>query len=302
MFNNQNSYLHLINENKTDSAVVVFPNVMPKNHQKFLISLLLSMGCYETEFDLYEEGTLIAAYRKAGLLSQSTPVSQEDIKKILREYILKFAIYVPGSHVSHDRNFLDASAALNSLTGELVSHETPQLVYTALQQECDQKIRAYINTKQGNLQQQLHAMVTDVSKPALKSFLDVSITEPLSWSIEQSSVTLNSEQLMCYTSIKRVIDAYLNNASFFLRHQFVVGLPGSGKSFVLTHALFYACCTGLKCYVTSLSSERAMAFGGSHINELLIYQLPKFLMLLKALTAVCKSLFLITTKGCFWNV
>ena len=35
------------------------------------------MGCYETKFDLYEEGTLISANKKAGLLSQSKSVSRQ---------------------------------------------------------------------------------------------------------------------------------------------------------------------------------------------------------------------------------
>ena len=44
-------------------------------------------------------------------------------------------------------------------------------------------------------------------------------------------------------------------------------MPGSGKTFVVTHA-FFALCNDLNVMITSLSSERAMQFSGMHIHDL----------------------------------
>ena len=45
-------------------------------------------------------------------------------------------------------------------------------------------------------------------------------------------------------------------------------MPGSGKTFLVGHALFHAVCKGMNAMITSLSSERAMQFAGMHIHDL----------------------------------
>ena len=58
-----------------------------------------------------------------------------------------------------------------------------------------------------------------------------------------------------------------NNFDSYNKYTFVLGMPGSGKTFIDCHALFDAMCKGLNVMISALSSERSMNFGGSHIHE-----------------------------------
>ena len=88
-------------------AVVVFSNVIPKHSLNFLISLLLQFGRYETEFDLYEGGNIVSAYQAGGLIKDANSATIDEVNSILRDFVLKRVVFVPGSHVSQDRQVID---------------------------------------------------------------------------------------------------------------------------------------------------------------------------------------------------
>ena len=261
--------LVLVSEERQNDAVVVFSNVMPRNIPKFLISFLLITGKFETEFDLYKHGTLVDAYYRAGLLPSTSNITDDDLNRLLREYILNLGIFVPGSNVAHEKNFLDAKTAFYSLRDSVSILHTPTILYSSLQDECSEKVRNYLTQKLELCYRNVHAQVTTALKPTVQEFLSVSPTDPVHWPLQNiGSSFFTPEQENCVKAIKNIVDAYCNGTSTLLKHQFLVGMPGSGKTFLMTHVLFYARCCGLNFMVTSLSAERSLCFGGSHIHEL----------------------------------
>ena len=252
-----------------DEAVVVFTNVLPRNTPKFLVAFLLSSGYYETEFDLYQAGSLQGAYCQGGLLSSATKITGADIKNLLRFYITNFGIFVPGSHVSHDKNFLQAEASFSSLRDNNLVQPTPQIIYTALETDCNEKVSSLIRQKLQLCFRNIYSQVEISGKPSLDDFLSATLLQPLQMDIDnENAIVLTDEQQQCFMSIKNAVDAYCRSTTSFIRHQIVVGMPGSGKTFVMVQLLFYARCCGLNFIVTSLSAERSLTFGGTHLHEL----------------------------------
>ena len=250
-------------------AVVVFPNVIPKHAPNFLINFLLQFGKYETEFDLYNSALLTVAYEKAGLLEDSTNVTQEDLNKLLKKFILRRVVFVPGSHVSQDRQKLEAKAAFSLLMDCPENMDTPTIIYNALRDECSQELQNAINNKFCAVASQLYSLVQDSAKPDIESILNKQASDPLRYNpLCSNDIKFNEEQKVVLESLLRTLDTFVSSAPRFFRFQFVVGMPGSGKTFVIVHALLYALCIGLDVMVTSLSSERAMQFSGVHIHEL----------------------------------
>ena len=259
----------LVSQEEQNDAVVVFSNVMPRNIPKFLISFLLITGKFETEFDLYKHGTLVDAYYRAGLLPSTSNITDDDLNCLLRQYILNLGIFVPGSNVAHEKNFLDAKQAFYSLRDSISVLHTPTILYSSLQEECSEKVRNYLTQKLEVCYRNVHAQITTALKPTVDEFISASPTEPLHWPLQNvGNSFFTAEQQNCAKAIKNSVDAYCNGTSTLLKHQFVVGMPGSGKTFLMTHVLFYARCCGLNFMVTALSAERSLCFGGSHIHEL----------------------------------
>ena len=249
--------------------VVVFPNTLPRHIPNFLISLLLQFGRFETEFDLYQGGTLPLAFEKAGLVSDANSITDTEINAILKRFVLKRVVYIPGSHISQDRQIVDAKVALSTLSNNNDVLETPTIVYTALQEECTKELLESLRQKLSNVSTQIHELVFDTGKPPVEQVLDCNLDTPLQYNPMQSpNVVFNDEQLVVLLELMKTIDEYKNFTAVFFKHRFVVGMPGSGKTFIITNALLYALCQGLNVMVTSLSSERAMQFAGMHIHDL----------------------------------
>ena len=96
-------------------AVVVFPNVIPRHAPNFLISFLLQFDRFENEFDLFDSQTISEAFQKGGLINSASSVKSQDVDRLLRIFILKRVMFVPGSHVSQDRQIVDSKAAFSML-------------------------------------------------------------------------------------------------------------------------------------------------------------------------------------------
>jgi len=178
-------------------------------------------------------------------------------------------VYIPGSHISQDRQIVDAKVALSTLSNDNDVLETPTIVYTALQEECTKELLESVIQKLSNVTTQIHELVFDTGKPPVNQILDCNLDTPLQYNPMQSpNVVFNDEQVLVISELMKTIDEYKNFAAVFFKHRFVVGMPGSGKTFIITNALLYALCQGLNVMVTSLSSERAMQFAGMHIHDL----------------------------------
>ena len=84
--------------------------------------------------------------------------------------------------------------------------------------------------------------------------------------LNSPNVSFNDEQAIVMENITTRNARYVNHSTKSPKHQFVVGMPGSGEAFVV-NCLFFALCKGLNILVFSLSTEGAMQFGGVHLHD-----------------------------------
>ena len=81
--------------NKVGLPIPVFYPTKPSNYTKFLIHIVLSMGEFISEADLYTAaGSSVQLLKNANLISNDDP-SMEDVINLTRRYILEQLIFLP---------------------------------------------------------------------------------------------------------------------------------------------------------------------------------------------------------------
>ena len=74
-------------------AEIVFSKVYPKNHFKFLLQLLHTMGCFDTELDLFSSSSLRNCFVTAGIIPQKAQYDKTDTHHLLKRYILEVNLH-----------------------------------------------------------------------------------------------------------------------------------------------------------------------------------------------------------------
>ena len=110
--------------------------------------------------------------------------------------------------------------------------------------------------------------------PDESDLMSTTRTETYSWSPaiqrqSHQSVCSYDEQQLVLTQLIESVDNFTSGNFSFIRHNIIVGPPGTGKSFLMFNTVAYALCKGLNCMITSLAAERSASVNGKHINALI---------------------------------
>ena len=95
-----------------------------------------------------------------------------------------------------------------------------------------------------------------------------SIQPEICRTLGQTDASLRQRRAALQVLIKKIIE-YLSGNSSFIKHTFVLGQPGTGKTTLTLNALSYAICRGLTCVTTSLAGKKSAELGGIHSHPLL---------------------------------
>ena len=138
------SKLFLSNSTNTNLPVLWFTPVSPKRKNAFLIQLLLTMGEFETEYELMLSGNLKKAFIISGLFDPKDP--GKSIDNILKRYVLEQLRTFPGNHYLFDRNLSLAECNLReALLGTTPSLDsTPSVLFSHMKHDTDLKIELYV--------------------------------------------------------------------------------------------------------------------------------------------------------------
>ena len=98
-----------------------------------------------------------------------------------------------------------------------------------------------------------------------------SINCPLQWTpriipVECVSQETSAEQNNTLKCCLTAVDTFLKPSSRGVKFSYMVGRPGSGKSYVLKLAVAYCISKGLQVELKSFTSERARKLGGNHLH------------------------------------
>ena len=255
------------------------------------------MGHFTTEIDLFSHLSLKSAFAYGGLIQSSDGASDDEILQICRQFIMTQLRFYPRSATILERYSLASFQSLNqALKHDSLSYlaELPLVLQTSIDvcsnaAVVDEKTRIKRNLVTALLHQNLPNF------PTLNQFMAATRDTHLSWCPQirrEQFQTLDSikDQRSVFRKICELFQLFGRGDVAFIKHQFIVSPPGTGKSFVLLHCLGYTLAKGFSCMVTSLAAERASMFGGIHITALIPFPVTDHLFVTSLVTHAIQRL------------
>ncbi len=265
--------------------VVVFSNVRPKNACKFTIHLLLSMGHFVTERDLWLGTSIRGAFVKARLVpDRNGPCTDADVDKLLQYWIEDQLKNYPIGSSLMDEYIVGAHEILQSVLihDVLPLNEIPPVMYTALVRHSDQKIDAYLHDCKTALVEATlktldeaycdHDNVLPTAHDLMNATKQRHLTSQewnpvLPQTTSQSHASFEEQNRVQHDLMSRV-DEYRTPGAGLPKNMLIAGPPGVGKTHCLSHSVCYGLSRGLYVMTTALLVERAFLLGGKHLHML----------------------------------
>ena len=157
-------------------------SVKSSNASKFFVHILLSMGTFDTEYELWNVSTVKEAFENASLLRpNATDVElAEDMKHICHRYISEQLLFVPAGTKQFDFYVCEAQKVISSIytTGTIPPYEIPTCLHAALQAETDTHIMNFKSDTKLNMIRALRQQIPYL--PTEQEFLACNRTECMS--------------------------------------------------------------------------------------------------------------------------
>ena len=268
-------------EKKCKLPIIWFTSVKPTNPSRWLIHLLLSMGEYDNELQLFGHANLRECFIGAKMLSPIPEDWDSGINDIARSYVTQQLMSLPGGTKQFDRNVIAAYQALRSsvLHDRIECNEMPSVLYTHTQLEASEKQTKHLRETKEKL---ARIVLTDLRN---KGFTDLppydelippstTVIDPESRSayrhqfvpIGSQSRASVLEQQGVYDQALHLVDEYQSPSKTHTpKNLNVVGGPGVGKTTLMQLVCLAIIYRQLTTIITSVNSERAQELGGDHI-------------------------------------
>lgn len=263
--------------------VVVFSNVRPRNACKFAIHLVLSMGHFETERDVWAHPSIRGALTRCRLIPPG-PCNSVTVDGLLTKWIDDQLKTYPVNTSTLDQYIICAHDIIESLLihDALPINEIPPVMYTSLVQYTDQKIQRFLReAKESCIDATLKALNEVYGShlpsvlPSRVSLLDATkdpLTQP-SWRVvlpETSAQSRGSylEQKRLNAELVGIVDQYRVPGPVLPKNMLIAGPPGVGKTHCMGHSVCYSLSKGLYVMTTAVLAERAFLLGGRHLHLL----------------------------------
>ena len=273
-----NSYhsSNFVAHNECQSPVqVVLSNVVPSNSSIFLTHILLSLGEYITEIDIFSQPSIQHAFAAANLIQSSRGATEKELLHLCRRYIMEQLRFYPGSSTILERFSHSALQCLQQAT----QHNTlsvfgalPQTLQENIIQNAETEVEKLLFRRKENLISCLYnSRITNL--PGAADLMRATLMDPCLWKPvisadgRASAKSVHAQQKIL-DEICDQLESYCCTQDRFFKHHVIIGPPGTGKSYVMIHCIVAALSKGLNCIVTSLAAERASCFGGLHINAI----------------------------------
>jgi hypothetical protein len=211
------STLFLTKEDQDDKLPlpVIIP-VKPNRPQKFLISLILSLGQFDNEIELWHATSLHKVFYNASLIPVHPSVrlpSLDEIDNVLKMYVDKFLLYIPASWHTLNKYLIMAQSIIKDALhhNAVLDLGIPGNTYSSLYQIVTNECQAYIQQLKRTLVETLTVMIPH--GPTIEEFMAATKEQPLQWEptfrqVEGQSDDSYHEQQMAFNFIREKIDAY----------------------------------------------------------------------------------------------
>jgi GIY-YIG catalytic domain. len=255
---------------------VIVP-VKPNRPQKFLISLILSLGRFHNEIELWNAGSLNEVFYNASLIPVHPSIrfpTCEEIERVLKMYVDQYLLYIPASWHTLNKYLIMAQTILNDAFyfNAVSDLGIPANTYSSLYQVVTEECQAYIQELKTTLIKTLTATIPNA--PTIEQLMTATKEKPLQWEptfiqLEGQSDESHYEQQRAFNFIRKKIDAYCKCERIARRGTILHGHAGSGKTTIQAYVILYELSRGLLSTSTALASKRSRENGGIHIHQLL---------------------------------
>ena len=276
------------NEDTRELPVIWYSSIKPTQPARFLFHILLSMGQFDCELNLYSAGSMKQAFVRARLIAagnvdlpEEHQQLEQDIKILSRRYVLEQLVFLPGGTSSFDRHVVAAYNTLRRglLEDSLPCNELPACIFTRVRDQTSKEIREHIETRKAILLETTLEMLVKKGfaasdLPDLQDLLKATVAEPLAWVPQFPRATTQSEeshveQQNALAAARKQLKQYLEGSNRQTKNFVFVGGPGVGKTTLLQAIIVEARALGLSVAMTAVMSERSLQLGGEHLAKLL---------------------------------
>ena len=253
----------------------LFSSVKPSNATKFFVHVLLSMGVFDTEYELWQVTSVRSAFERAGLLRGDATEEEleEDLKSLCIRYVSEQLLFVPAGTRQFDFFLCEAKKVLTSIfnTGSLPAYKIPACLHTTIEASLSRSIVQLKDDVKINMIRAVRQQIP--SLPSENDFLACSRGQPLdklrvSYSfLDDQSAESKQEQKGVFDLLTETVDLYASGQISDNNNVILHGSPGTGKTHMAMLSIAYALGQGLSCVSMALLCERALLLGGMHYHK-----------------------------------
>ena len=249
----------------------------PTNTNRFLIHILLSMGKYVDEYDLFSCASLRDSFVKAKLINEDDPLLSA--KNLMKTFITEQLTSLPAGTMTWDKYCVSAYTAFVgiAMNNSMVSDDLPSVLYTKVQKTTQETIERYIQKKRNHLISHLLSKLNEnnlKTLPTKQQCISATVTNPVKWHLfyikkapNQPDESYHEQQALLKIG-SDLIQHYLLGLNECTKNLCIVGAGGVGKTTVSLCLLLFCVTRGLLVGTAAMCSERSQELAGDHINNL----------------------------------
>ena len=266
----------IVNEKEKILPITWYRPIKPTNASRFVIHVILTMGAFHTEYEMFSCGSMRQAFINQRLFDPHHPMKSLD--KLVKDYILTQLTKIPCGTKRFD---LYVIAAYNSLKELLINdkialNSTLTVLYTRLHEECNESIEREISSHKHLLIESLHADLTGAGMndiPPVELLTNANFNNQVEWNVlglerkHEQPMASYDEQILALKEGKKRIVEYKSMKNYCTKSLCTIGGGGVGKTTIMERLVVFAICSGLNVLVTSLMSERSFQLGSCHLHH-----------------------------------
>ncbi|XP_039271516.2 uncharacterized protein LOC120345964 [Styela clava] len=284
-----------IHENDVKEMVAVSSYIYPNKKINFLYHLALTLGCYDTEFDLFNyTNSFRDVFIRAGLLSRKSEYHEQDANQIFKLYMDAEGLHLPITRTKLEKFTKLADYLLTEIvcgSGEITA-TIPPVSELSIRYSAEAEIELIEKLRRRNLVDSLRNALVDAgvkNLPAAEEVFNANLVEPIihwipyfsecatSSLIPRSDNQTDESYWEQVTTLNLALDSlksYMNTEPKTPCSRFpcIVGPPGAGKTFLIQLIAYIALSLGFRVSLLSLTSERSRSLGGIHLHQ--VFPLP----------------------------
>ena len=258
--------------------IVVFLNIKPTQTNIFLIHIVLSLGNFMNEYDLFGNSHDIrSAFITSRLINPSD--LEGSTNQLVHHYICEQLVYMPGGTCVFDQLCIAADVVLREVieSGNLVVAEMPSVLYTSLCRHMVDHVEAFLQSIREQLAKvtvtKLCADGVYDGMPDAMVFVSATKANPIGidFNLQQGQYQLDDsylEQKTCIAMGRCLFRQYMSAPMLQVKSLCIVGGPGCGKTTVMRLLQMDSIGLGLSTMTTTLLCERALELGSIHWHKL----------------------------------